>query len=171
MRFLSGRQAVGGVILAWVLVVVAPGCSPTVHTQALTGLPGVNGFNNIDFTQSQEFKDQKVARDHIQSIKADFVRLKITSPISQDYGFLDSLAFYAETSGQPDLLIAQKDGISKLGLTSPNPTLELDIPDAELLPYVTAPSMSITVKGQGRAPPQDVTLHATVGVRAVLKLF
>jgi hypothetical protein len=38
----------------------------------------------------------------------------------------------------------------------------MDLEDVELQPLITAPSMSISVRGKGRLPPKEVRLQADV---------
>ncbi len=68
-------------------------------------------------------------------------------------------------------MIASKSNIGSLGLVAPNPVLELDVKNAELVPFVTAPSMSINVRATGRPPAQDTKLEASVKLRVELKLL
>lgn len=136
----------------------------------LSAFPGFGNFANLDFNQSQEFQNQGVTKDQVESVKPDHIRLQIVSPDSQDFSFLESLQFYAK-AGDQEVLVAEKSGIDQLGLKAPNPVLEMDVTDAELQPYVTAESMSIIVRGKGRLPPQDTKLEATVGLKVTIKVF
>ena len=137
---------------------------------ALLGAFNIGSFANIDFNQTQEFQNQGVTKDQVESVKTDYIRLKIISPETQDFSFLENLQFYAR-AGDQEVLVASKSGIDKLGLKAPNPVLELDVTDAELQPFVTAPSMSIIVRGKGRMPPQDTRLEANVGLNVTVKVF
>jgi len=128
----------------------------------LNTFPVLAGFTSIDFAQNQDFENQGVSKNNVDSVRVVGFQLAITSPSNQDFSFLDSIQFYASTQGQPEVLIAEKSGISELVLPAPNPVLTLDLKDVELQPYVVAPSMSITVKGQGQAPRYDTDLKATV---------
>lgn len=143
---------------------------PSPLPALLGAFPNIGSFSNIDFNQSQEFQNQGVSKDQVDSVKPAFIRLKITSPETQDFSFLQSLQFYARANDQEEL-IADKFGIDKLGLKAPNPVLELDVKDVELQPYITAPSMSIIVRGNGRLPPQETKLEATVGLNVAVKVF
>ncbi len=136
----------------------------------LLGAFNIGSFASIDFDQSQEFQNQGVTKDQVESVKTSFVRLKIISPETQDFSFLENLEFWAKV-GDQEVLVAEKQGIDRLGLKAPNPVLELDVTDAELQPYVTAPAMSIVVRGKGRMPPQDTRLEATVGLDVTVKVF
>jgi hypothetical protein len=136
----------------------------------LNAFPGIGSFNNIDFGQSQEFQNQGVTKDQVSSVKPSHITLKITSPETQDFSFLENLQFYAK-AGDEEVLVADKYGIDKLDLKAPNPVLEMDVKDAELQPFVTAPSMSIVVRGRGHLPPQDTKLEATVGLDVTINVF
>ncbi|MFL5319466.1 MAG: hypothetical protein ACJ790_07395 [Myxococcaceae bacterium] len=144
---------------------------PSPIAGLLNAFPGVSNFSNIDFNQNQDFKNQGVSKDQVSSVKVESVKLQITSPNDQDFTFLTSMKFDASTDGKPAVTVAQKDGIDKLNLPAPNPTLDMDVTNAELRDYVTAPNMSINVTGNGRLPKQDTTLEATVGLRVEIKVF
>ena len=133
--------------------------------------PGIGSFSNIDFNQSQEFKNQGVTKDQVKSVHMDHVRLKIVSPDTQDFTFLQNLQFFAQANDQ-EVLVAEKSGIDQLGLKAPNPVLEMDVKsDVDLAPFVTAKSMSIVVRGKGHLPPQDTRLEATVGINVEPQIF
>jgi hypothetical protein len=136
----------------------------------LNVFPGISSFNGIDFSQSQEFQNQGVTKDDVESVKATSIRLKIISPDTQDFDFLEQLQFFAR-AGDEEVLVGEKFGIDKLGLKAPNPVLELDLKDVELQPFVVAPSMSIVVRGRGRQPPQRTRLEATVNFDVQVKIL
>lgn len=137
----------------------------------LNAFPNIGSFSNIDFNQTQEFQNQGVTKDQVQSVHMDHVQIRIASPDTQDFSFLENLQFFARANDQ-EALVSEKFGIDKLGLKAPNPVLVLDVKeDVDLAPFVTAPSMSIVVRGRGHLPPQDTRLEATVGVNVEVKVF
>jgi len=144
--------------------------SPTPIAGVLDWFPTINDFTNIDFNQNQDFKNQGVSKDRVNSVKADSVRLQIVSPNNQDFSFLDSIQFSAR-AGDQEVKIAEKSSIGKLNLPPPNPTLVLDVTGAELKPYVTAPSMNIVISGKGKAPQNDTQIAITVGLQVELNLY
>lgn len=143
---------------------------PTGLQGVLSVFPAIGSFTNIDFSQNQDFKNQGVTKDQVSSVKVDAITLRIITPTDQDFRFLESLEFYART-GDQEVLIASKTGINNLNLSAPNPVLVMDVKDAELQPYVTAPSMTISVKGKGSYPPRDTRLEASVRLRVEVKVF
>jgi len=160
-------------------------CQPTTFSTTVTGqttvrgdplgalfsaFPPVGSFANLDFSANQDFKNEGVSKKQVTSVKATEVKLKILSPNDQDFRFLESLAFYART-GDHEVLVADKVDIARLDLSAPNPTLKMDVKGAELQPYVTAPSMTIVVRGRGRSPPQDTRLEASVTLLVEFKLL
>lgn len=122
--------------------------------QVLNQFPTMQGFNSFDVSQSQEFENHNAQKSHVTSARLKSFTLQIVSPSNQDFGFLDSIEFYAEANGTK-VRVAHKENISSLGLKAPNPTLQLDLDDAELAPFVKADKMSITATVSGRQPNQD----------------
>ena len=137
---------------------VVPG-DPAPQSVVLNSLPAIGSFTSIDFNQNQEFQNQGVTKDEVSSVRVSQLRLSIVSPDGQDLGFLDEVRFYAK-AGNQEVLIAEAIGVAERGVGKRE--LELGVRDAELQPYVTAPSMSILVRGRGRVPSQDVRLQAVV---------
>jgi hypothetical protein len=136
----------------------------------LDAFPAIGNFTHLDFDNAQEFKNQGVTKDQVESVKVQSIRLTIVSPDDQDYAFLDTLEVYAQ-AGERQVLVAERSGIHALGLKAPHPVLELQVKDVELAPYVTAPSMSLSVRGKGRLPAQDTRLEATVRLQVTADLW
>jgi len=127
-------------------------------TAGLLGtFPPVQGFNDFDFSQSQQFKNENAHKDHVSTAKLTSFELKIDAPANGDFGFLDSIAFYAEANGQK-VRVAHKENIGALPSSS---TLSLDLDDVDLAPFVRADTMSITTAANGRQPVNDTHLTAT----------
>jgi hypothetical protein len=144
---------------------------PAVAGSLLTRIPAIGSFASVDFGASEEFKQNEVTKDAVQSIKLTQVEMKVVSPDTQGFDFLDELQFFA-SDGSTETLVAEKTNISGLGLTPPNPVLSLEVNQgAELREYLGSPSVSLTVRGSGRVPRQDTTLQATVKLRVVLKVL
>jgi hypothetical protein len=135
----------------------------------IAAFPAIGSFTNLDLSANQDFKNENVRKEQVTSVRARAVRLKILSPPTQDFQFLENLAFYART-GDTEQRVAYKADINNLALPAPNPVLVMDLDSAELQPYVTAPSMSIVVRGKGHAPPQDTRLEASVTLEVHFKL-
>src|SRR5919199_3064484 len=118
-------------LLPLLLAVALPalsGCEPNVFSvtvrgdttvqgsalpDVLTAFPAVGSFSNIDFNQSQEFQNQGVTKDQVKSVRAEYVQLKILSPDSQDFSFLQSIQFYAR-AGSTEEKVAEKNNIDTL---------------------------------------------------------
>jgi hypothetical protein len=137
---------------------VVPG-DPATASTLLNSLPAIGSFTQLDFNQDQEFKNQGVSKDEVSSVTVDRLQLRVVSPPGQDLAFLDEVSFYAK-AGDQEVLIAGASGLAELG--AGRHELDLALRGVELQPYVTAPSMSILVRGRGRVPAQDVRLQAVV---------
>ena len=136
----------------------------------LSALPPIGSLSNIDFNQAHELKSHGAAKDKLQSVKLDAAQVKILSPAEQDFGFLDSIQFYAK-AGDQEVLIAEKSGIPELNLAAPNPVLKLDVKSEELLPFIQASSTSFIARGKGRKPKSATRLEATLTLWIQVKAF
>ncbi len=135
--------------------------------ELLTGdAVGFAGLGGFDISQSQEFKNQGIKREQINSVKLKSLTLTITAPASgQDFTFLDSLTFFVEAQGQPKKEIAT-GGPFTMGAR----TVTLMVADLELVAYATAPSMTFTTTAKGRKPTNNTTIEAKVMLDADINL-
>ncbi|MBZ4415060.1 hypothetical protein [Myxococcus sp. RHSTA-1-4] len=134
---------------------------PPGVTTLLNAFPAISSFAGMDFDQNQDFKNRGVTKDEVTSVKVQSLTLKVLSPNDQDFTFLDTVEFYAR-AGDREERIAQRQDISRLNLRTPNPVLSLNVDDVELQPFVSAPTMSIIVRGRGVMPEREVRLQAVV---------
>ncbi len=125
--------------------------------EVLTGDIGFANLGNFDITQSQEFKNQGIKREQINSVKLRTLSLTITAPANgQDFTFLKSLSFFVEANGLAKKEIARGgpfDGLKEISLT---------VLDVELAPYAAAPSMTFTTTASGMRPKSETTVLAKV---------
>ncbi|MBM7118823.1 hypothetical protein [Archangium primigenium] len=127
----------------------------------LDAFPAIASFTGLDFNLNQDFQNQGITKDQVASAKLRSFQLKVLAPADQDFAFLDTLECYARTGDQV-VLVASRQNIAALRLSAPNPVLSLELTDVDLQPFLSAPSMSLSVRGKGRMPPRDVRLQATV---------
>jgi hypothetical protein len=128
------------------------------------------GFTNLDFDQTQAFKNEGVTKEQVRSVSLTSFTLSVDSPDTQGFDFLDDIEFFAQT-GDREELIASRYDVQSLGLGAPTPTLALNVAGVELQPYVTAPTMNIIARGTGRYPASETTLRAHAIFAVQLQLF
>lgn len=120
------------------------------------GTLDVDALQSIDL--SQELENQGVTKDDVDSVQMIRFTLRIEGPPGATFDFLESVAFYAETEGQPRVLVAEIQDVPA-GATE----LELEVrPDVELRPYVVAPQMKISGEVEGTRPEEETTVAAEV---------
>lgn len=135
----------------------------------LTLFPQVGGFTNLDFDQNQDFQNNDASRAHVKTMKVTKFELKIISPATQDYSFLDTLRFSLHAADE-STEVASKTGIASLDIPTPNATLLLDLDDVDVASYVRAAEVTISSSGTGRQPPQDTRIAATIDFEVGLGL-
>lgn len=128
----------------------------------LLGAVTFGGFDKIDF--SKQISNQGVSADQIDSVKLTSFVIHTEDGSGATLDFIKSASFYAEAEGLPKILVASGDAFA--GQTS----VELDLEDEELKPYVIAPSMTLSAEVEGKKPQQDtvITADVTLGVDAAL---
>lgn len=126
--------------------------------EQLTGDLGFGSFVTFDIAETEEFENQGVKKNQIDSVHLQRLQLEITDPPSgQDFTFIDSLEFFVETQELP------RERVAYGGPFPDDATLvSLEIDDVDLAPYATAPSMDITTEITGRRPANDTTIEATI---------
>ncbi|ATB31237.1 hypothetical protein [Melittangium boletus] len=135
----------------------------------LDAFPAIASFSGLDFNQNQDFQNQGITKDRVASAKLKSFQLKVLAPADQDFSFLDTLECYART-GDREVLVASRQNIAALGLKAPNPVLSMELTGVELQPFLSAPSMSLSVRGKGRMPPKEVRLQADVKLDVQVRL-
>lgn len=114
------------------------------------------GFDKVDF--AEEFQNQGVSKGQVDSVRLQTFTLTVEAPAGGSFDFLTSVAFFAEADGVDKVEIASMSEIPK-GMK----VLHLVVnADAELEPFVVAPSMRITSEVQGSRPSEDTTVSAEV---------
>lgn len=113
------------------------------------------GFDEVDF--SKDIENQGVSEDQIDSVRLGSFVIHTGEGSGATLDFIESASFYAEAEGLPRILVASSESFA--GETS----VELDLEeDAELKPYVVAPSMTLSAEIKGKKPAQDTVVTAEV---------
>jgi hypothetical protein len=122
----------------------------------------VNNFNDLNFDDNQDFKNNNAQKAHVKTAKVTSFTLKITDPNDQNYDFLDDVKFSVQSPNNNTTELAHKTGIAQLGLVAPNPTLVLDVPGEDIAAHIRADDVTFSSSGSGRQPNENVTVEANV---------
>lgn len=167
-----------------VFLALLSGCDPgtfytevkgetTIQGSALYALLGdfqpIGSFTNIDFNSNQDFQNEGITKDQVTSVRVESFTLRILSPSTGDFDFLDEIHFFAKV-GSDEEELAGATNITARDLSAPNPVLQLDVRGVELQPFVTADTMSIVTRGSGRMPSSDTRLEARVRLKIQFEL-
>lgn len=131
---------------------------------ALNVFPAVGGLNDLDFNANREFQNAKVSREAVTNVAVESVTFKILSPSDQDFSFLQQIQLVAR-AGDQETTFAEKLNIKDLTPPAPNPTLLLDLKSVDLTPFITAPIVTIVLRGKGNQPLKDTRLEVKVKLR------
>lgn len=121
----------------------------------LLGLVPFEGLGQVDF--EQEFRNQGVTEEDVDSVVVTSFVLTIEAPATQSFDFLERVAFFASAEGLEEVRIASADGIDPAARR-----LELALDDVDLKPYATAERMTIRTEVVGERPEEATTLRADV---------
>ena len=113
---------------------------------------GFEGFNNLDFDTTSEFKNNDTSREHVASATLKSLAISIVSPAGANFDWLDQITFTVAADGEDTVEVASaavENGVSSFAC---------DLSDVELAPYVRKETMSIRTQADARNPPQDTTI-------------
>jgi hypothetical protein len=122
----------------------------------LSGFTGFQGFNNLSFSQSAQFKNNNTNKDHISACRLTKLGLKVISPTGGTLAFLSKIEFFIEA---PNL---QKTRIASLNPVPGTATADLVIDDKDIAAYAKSDTFSITTEASGRTPSADTTIEASL---------
>lgn len=119
-------------------------------------------FATFDVTSTDEFQNQGITAEDIDSVKIDSIILRVVSPDEQDLDFFDAITFYVEAEGLERTRLAThttfEAGVREV-------TIVPD--DVELRDYVVSETMAITTDVSARQPPEDTVLEAKISMTLV----
>lgn len=127
----------------------------------LVSLPNIPSSINLDSV----LKANGTSLDQLQSLKTKSIVLSLTNPPSGvTLHFLKSIQFYISATGQTEQSMAYKVPVPD----SVGTTMNLDIPDLNLIPYMKQSSFNLRVSFEQRDTLKqqvnlqtDMTLHFT----------
>jgi hypothetical protein len=131
-------------------------------------IPFGGTWANFDINQSEQIQNQGVDKDDINSARLRSLRVNVVSGDSLE-SFLSSIAFYVQSDGLPEQRVAHREGIEQL--PPDTRSIDCEIDDVELKPYITAPSMQIVTRATGQFPRNDTTLEAAMVLRLNISIL
>jgi len=126
---------------------------------------GLGEFQNVDFSTTQEFKNNDVRREHVTKASLVSLQFKIESPADQNFDFLEKVEFYVEAPGLDKVLVASK--------TVPKGSKEFsfDVNAVDLGPYIRKERVSFTTEATGRNPTEDTKIQVSAKFSVTASLF
>lgn len=115
---------------------------------------GLAGFDGFDLSSSQEFENNNTEKDRVQEVYLTSLSLSATEPDGARLDFIETITFFASAPGEERVQVAT--GTVADGATS----VDLDVGDVNLAPYVRAESMTLDTELTASAPPEDTTVRA-----------
>jgi len=105
-------------------------------------LPITIATPEIEIDLSEEFDNNNSNKDLIESAKLQKMSFVVKSPSTGSFDFLNSVELYIEVEGEEKVLLASIYDIPEEQLT----TINLDVTDLELKPYLTKDNYTISGK-------------------------
>lgn len=111
----------------------------TVPSTTIIDIPLSLPTPSVTTNSSQQFQDQGVETDWIESVKLTGLTLTIVSPQGEDFSFLENVSIYMDTDAESEVLIADKIPVP----ANAGNSIELDVKGADLYPYISQSSFSL----------------------------
>ena len=173
IRFVNANAKLLKTCLPLTLAVFSLACGRldtfTIERTAQTTVPGASileqlagdiGFEDLatfDVTDDETLANQGVTKNQIDSVTISTLSLRVVSPMSGDFTFLDRLEFFVSSPGLQEKRIAA-GGPFAMGDNEVFMTLDM----VELAPYATADSMKISTQVEGRRPDEETQIEARI---------
>lgn len=136
----------------------------TSHSPLLM-CPPFGGFSKLDFNQNPQLRAEGKTKSQVRHAYVETASLKVLSPETQDFSFLDNVELLA-SAGDAQVSLSSQVNVPGLKLQAPFPTLPLPLKGVpDLAALVAAPQMDLLVKCSGRLPPAETRLQAKVVFR------
>lgn len=111
----------------------------TVPSTTIIDIPLSLPTPSVTTNSSQQFQDQGVETEWIESVKLIGLTLTIISPQGEDFSFLENVSIYMDTDAESEVLIADKIPVP----ANAGNSIELDVKGADLYPYISQSSFSL----------------------------
>lgn len=129
----------------------------TIPSTTLIDIPLSLPTPSITTNSSQQFQDQGIETEWVESVKLNGLTLTITSPQGEDFSFLESVSIYMNTDSEPEVLIADRIPVP----ANAGNSLELDVKGADLYPYISQSSFTLRT-----SVTTDETMTQNIDLRA-----
>lgn len=139
----------------------------TIPSSTIINLPIDIPTPSVTTNSEQRFDDEGIESEWIESVKLTGLTINITSPQGEDFGFLEDIALYMNTNGQPEVLIAQLNPVPE----SAGNNITLEVTGADLYPYISQSSFSLRTQvttDEGMTQAVDCTANMVIEVKATI---
>jgi len=128
--------------------------------EQLVGDMGFDSFLDMDLTESDELVNQGVEPGDIKDVHLTQFSLTATDPAGADLSFLQSMDLSVEGPDLPSVVVA-----SASSFPEGQATVDFDLMDVDLTPYVVSKSMSLTTAVNGHRPDQTTDVRADYQIK------
>lgn len=132
----------------------------TIPSSTILNLPVNLPTPSVTTDSEQQFEDEGVKSEWIDSIKLTRLKLVITAPTGEDFSFLDEVRVYINTESQQETLLAQLVPVPE----NAGGTIELEVSGSDLYPYISQSSFSLRTQVV-----TDESMTQSIDVRADMK--
>jgi hypothetical protein len=125
----------------------------------LGSFPVFDSFVAFDVSDTREFENHQTTKDHVREARITRITLSVVDPEDATFDFLDEITFFVESPQHP------KEQVATKAVPSGARTVDLELRDIDVAPYVKDETFSVTTSASGRRPSQDVTVGAHMRLR------
>lgn len=129
--------------------------------QLLGEFPAFDSFLSFDIADTQEFENHETTKAHVQEAYITLIRLSVVNPENATFDFLDEITFYVQSPNHP------KEQVATKSVPNGANTVDLDLRDIDVAPYVKDDTFSVTTAATGSRPSRDTTVRAEMVVHVL----
>jgi hypothetical protein len=137
-------------------------------TVTVPGVPGggpsgtISGVGEIDLGGRDALQSQGINPDDVDAAHLRTLHVDVQSGASLET-WLDAVVLRARAQGLPDVVVAEKHGIS--ALPAGTRSLDLDVNGGvDLKPYLIGTSPTLAIEATGKPPTEDTKLQLTATI-------
>lgn len=121
---------------------------------ALGGFPVFSDLVAVDISQTDEFENHDTRKENVRAARLTKLRLTVVDPEDASFDFLSEITFFVESPNHPRRQVATK------AIPQDATTVDLELADVDLAPYVRDDGFSLRTDAEGRRPRRDTRVRA-----------
>lgn len=131
----------------------------------LLGEVGFTGLNEFNIEDNQEFQNKDIPKNNIEWTRVRDLDLTVIDPDSNTFAFVDSILFFIDSPNHEKAALASSGEVADT-----LQTINFNLENLDIAPYLKDESMSITTQFFGQQPRENTTVEIEMKLEIEAKL-